>query len=132
MQNLSPRTLLAACKGELRKAGVKPTVYTEQPEARPERPLRQVPMARLTSRLGIKRYNKPDEVIVAVPDFKKVTVLLSQHIGSPSVPIVKKGDIVTEKQLIATPGEGLSVALHSPVNGKVTAVGKTAIIIEKQ
>ena len=45
---------------------------------------------------------------------------------------VKKGDIVTEKQLIATPGEGLSVALHSPVNGKVTAVGKTAIIIEKQ
>lgn len=132
VQNLSPRTLLAACKGELRKAGVKPTVYTEQPEARPERPLRQVPMARLTSRLGIKKYNKPDEVIVAVPDFKKVTVLLSQHIGSPSVPIVKKGDIVTEKQLIATPGEGLSVALHSPVNGKVTAVGKTAIIIEKQ
>lgn len=132
VQNLSPRTLLAACKGELRKAGVKPTVYTEQPEVRPERPLRQVPMARLTSRLGIKKYNRPDEVIVAVPDFKKVTVLLSQHIGSPSVPIVKKGDIVTEKQLIATPGEGLSVALHSPVNGKVTAVGKTAIIIEKQ
>ena len=52
--------------------------------------------------------------------------------GAPSVPVVKKGDTVTEKQLIATAGEGLSVALHSPVNGKVTAVGKTAIIIEKQ
>ena len=131
VQNLSPRTLLAACKGELRNVGVKPTVYTEQPTARAERPLRQVPMSRLTSRLGLKKYSKSDEVIVADPEFKKVTVLLSQHIGSPSVPIVKKGDTVTEKQLIANAGEGLSVALHSPVNGKVTAVGKTAIIIEK-
>ncbi len=132
VQNLSPRTLLAACKAELRQAGVKPQMHTESPKARDERPLRQVPMSRLTSRLGLKKYNKADEVIVAVPDFKKVTVLLSQHIGAPSVPIVKKGDIVSEKQLIAKSGEGLSVALHSPVNGVVSAVGKTAIIIKKQ
>ena len=45
---------------------------------------------------------------------------------------MKKGDEVHEKQLIANAGDGLSVALHSPVNGIVTAVGKTAIIIEKQ
>jgi Na+-translocating ferredoxin:NAD+ oxidoreductase RnfC subunit len=89
-------------------------------------------MERLTSRIGLKKYNKPAPIIEAVPKFKKVTVLLSQHVGSPSVPVVKKGDTVTEKQLIAKAGEGLSVALHSPVNGIVTAVGKTAIIIEKQ
>ena len=89
-------------------------------------------MSRLTSRIGLKKYNKSAPIIEAVPDFKKVTVLLSQHVGNPSVPIVKKGDEVHEKQLIANAGEGLSVALHSPVNGVVTAVGKTAIIIEKQ
>ena len=132
VQNLSPRMLLAACKGELRKAGVKPQKYSEPPVVNPNRPLRQVPMSRLTSRIGLKSYNKPAPIIEAVPEFKKVTVLLSQHIGAPSVPVVKKGDTVTEKQLIAKAGEGLSVALHSPVNGVVTAVGKTAIIIQKQ
>lgn len=132
VQGLSPRRLLAACKTELRKAGVKPQKPETPPTANPNRPLRQVPMARLTSRIGLSKYNKPAPVIEAVPDFKKVTVLLSQHIGAPSVPIVKKGDKVTEKQLIANAADGLSVALHSPVNGVVTAVGKTAIIIEKQ
>lgn len=132
VQNLSPRMLLAACKAELRKAGYKPEAKNESPMPDKDRPMRQVPMSRLTSRIGIQKYNKPAPIIEAVPNFKKVTVLLSQHVGAPSVPIVKKGDMVTEKQLIATPGEGLSVALHSPINGKVTAVGKTAIIIEKQ
>lgn len=131
VQNLSPRMLLNACKAELRKAGIKPQPQ-ENPILNPNRPLRQVPMARLTSRIGLRKYNKSAPIIEAVPKFKKVTVLLSQHIGSPSVPIVKIGDTVTEKQLIANAGEGLSVALHSPINGKVTAVGKTAIIIEKQ
>ena len=132
VQNLSPRMLLAACKAELRKAGVKPQPISEPPVVSEKRPLRQVPMSRLTSRIGLKAYNKPAPVIEAVPKFKKVTVLLCQHVGAPSVPVVKKGDIVTEKQLIATAAEGLSVALHSPVNGVVIAVGKTAIIIEKQ
>ena len=131
VQNLSPRMLLAACKLELRKAGIKPQPQPE-PVVNPDRPLRQVPMSRLTSRIGLKKYNKSAPIIEAVPDFKKVTVLLSQHVGNPSVPIVKKGDEVHEKQLIANAGEGLSGALHSPVNGVVTAVGKTAIIIEKQ
>ena len=131
VQNLSPRMLLAACKLELRKAGIKPQPQPE-PVVNPDRPLRQVPMSRLTSRIGLKKYNKSAPIIEAVPDFKKVTVLLSQHVGNPSVPIVKKGDEVHEKQLIANAGDGLSVALHSPVNGIVTAVGKTAIIIEKQ
>ncbi len=131
VQNLSPRMLLAACKTELRKAGVKPGAQ-EAPVVNPNRALRLVPMERLTSRIGLKKYNKPAPIIEAVPNFKKVTVLLSQHVGVPSIPIVEKGDTVTEKQLIATAGEGLSVALHSPINGVVTAVGKTAIIIEKQ
>ena len=131
VQNLSPRMLLSACKTELRKAGVKPQPQ-QTPVVNPNRALRLVPMERLTSRIGLSKYNKPAPIIEAVPNFKKVTVLLSQHVGAPSVPIVKKGDTVTEKQLIATAGEGLSVALHSPVNGVVTAVGKTAIIIQKQ
>lgn len=132
VQNLSPRMLLATCKAELRKAGVTPQKVNKTSVVSPKRPLRQVPMARLTSRIGLKKYNKPAPIIEAVPNFKKVTLLLGQHVGAPSVPIVKKGDTVTEKQLVAVADNGLSVALHSPINGKITAVGKTAIIIEKQ
>lgn len=131
VQNLSPRTLLAACKAELRKAGIKPPKFSGTVEVRPERPYRLVPMKRLTSRLGLTEYSKPAPIVSATPDFKKVTLLLSQHIGAPSVPVVKKGDTVSENQIVAAPAEGLSVSLHSPINGKVTAVGKTAIIIEK-
>ena len=131
-QGLSPRTLLAACKAQLRNAGIKPTQMQESPTPQPERPLRQVPMSRLTSRIGLKAYNKPAPMIEEQPQFKKVTLLLSQHIGAPSEATVKKGDTVVENQLIANAADGLSVALHSPISGKVTAVGKTAIIIEKQ
>lgn len=131
-QGLSPRTLLAACKAQLRNAGIKPTQMQESPTPQPERPLRQVPMSRLTSRIGLKAYNKPAPMIEEQPRFKKVTLLLSQHIGAPSEATVKKGDTVAENQLIAKAADGLSVALHSPISGKVTAVGKTAIIIEKQ
>lgn len=131
VQNLSPRTLLAACKAELRKAGVKPQPVSEAPVADKNRPLRRVPMSRLISRIGLNGYNKPAPLTDAELQFKKVTLLLSQHIGAPSVAVVEKGDRVTENQLVAKAADGLSVALHSPINGRVTAVGKTAIIIEK-
>lgn len=131
VQNLSPRTLLAACKTELKNAGVKPQKPIDAPVVNENRPLRRVPMARLVSRIGLKSYNKPAPLTYAESQFEKVTLLLNQHIGAPSVPIVKKGDTVTANQPVAKPADGLSVALHSPVNGKVTAVGKTAIIIEK-
>jgi electron transport complex protein RnfC len=48
---------------------------------------------------------------------------LSQHIGAPSVPLVKKGDTVKRGQMIAEPGGYVSVALHAPVDGKVTDIG---------
>lgn len=129
-QGLSPRTLLSACKAELRKAGIKPERFEQSPTPRPERPLRQVPMSRLTSRIGLNSYNKPAPLTECELHFNKVTLLLSQHIGAPSVPTVKKGDKVSLDEQIAASPDGLGVALHSSVDGTVTAVGKTAIIIE--
>ena len=64
---------------------------------------------------------------------------LSQHIGAPSVPCVKKGDHVLAGQKIADAGGFVSVPLHASVSGTVkgiekrlTATGGTgdAIIIE--
>ena len=47
---------------------------------------------------------------------------LSQHLGAPSVPIVKPGDKVYRGQIIAEPGGFVSVALHAPVTGTVKAI----------
>jgi electron transport complex protein RnfC len=47
---------------------------------------------------------------------------LGQHIGAPSRAIVKKGAYVKRGQLIAEPGGFVSVALHAPVDGTVTAL----------
>ena len=50
-----------------------------------------------------------------------LVVPMSQHIGAPCTPLVKKGDTVTVGQRIGD-GEGLCVPVHSPVSGTVKAV----------
>lgn len=50
-----------------------------------------------------------------------LVVPMSQHIGVPCTPLVKKGDIVTVGQRIGD-GEGLCVPIHSPVSGTVKTV----------
>jgi len=47
------------------------------------------------------------------------TVLMSQHIGIPAKPIVKKGDTIEAGQKIATVGDKLGCDIYSPKRGKV-------------
>ena len=49
---------------------------------------------------------------------------LSQHIGAPSVPCVKKGDHVLAGQKIAEAGGFVSVPLHASVSGTVKGIEK--------
>ena len=62
----------------------------------------------------------------------KVRLPLSQHIGSPSKPVVKIGDIVREGQLIAEASGFVSVPLHSSISGKVTGIKKFPVCGSKQ
>ncbi len=47
---------------------------------------------------------------------------LSQHIGAPAVPLVKKGDRVLVGQLIAQAGGFVSANIHSSVSGTVKCI----------
>ncbi len=60
--------------------------------------------------------------IERMPFVKEYTLPLGQHIGAPSKSLVKKGDKVLRGQKIADAGGFVSVALHSPVDGKVTDI----------
>ena len=51
-----------------------------------------------------------------------VTILMSQHIGTPCVPTVKVGDEVTKGQVIGDTEAFVSAPIHASVSGKVTKV----------
>ena len=61
---------------------------------------------------------------VAVQEFPEPDILvipMSQHIGAPCKPLVKKGDLVTKGQKIGD-NAGLCVPVHASVSGKVKSV----------
>lgn len=85
-------------------------------------------MGKLTFRGGIHPYegkelckDHPIEKYLPKGD---LVYPLSQHIGAPSVPCVKKGDTVLAGQKIADAGGFVSVPLHASVSGTVKGIEK--------
>lgn len=60
--------------------------------------------------------------IERMPFVEEYTLPLGQHIGAPSKALLKVGQSVRRGEIIAEPGGFVSVALHSPVDGTVTAI----------
>ncbi|MDD4143352.1 MAG: electron transport complex subunit RsxC [Prolixibacteraceae bacterium] len=55
-----------------------------------------------------------------------VFIPLAQHIGSPAVPVVARGDVVKTGQLIARSNGFVSANIHSSVSGKVKKIDSMA------
>lgn len=128
-QGLSPRSLMAEYKNGLRAAGVRAPKVEAAP-VHPARELRKVPMKRLMARLDLTKYDAPAPLQDACVEVKTVYIPTRQHIGAPAQPCVKAGDTVKRGQVIAQPAEGLSVAIHASVNGRVREVTATQIVID--
>lgn len=133
-QGLSPRTLIGLAKSGLKKSGVKTEKPVGTESVNSEREYRLVPMKRLIERLNLTKYNIPAPL---VEDFEvkpdECGILLSQHIGKPSVSSVKVGQRVKAGELIADYDDSaLSIPLHSSADGTVTAVTDTAITIKAE
>jgi len=71
-----------------------------------------------TSGLPIRRF--PFAPVLVIP--------LVQHIGKPSVPVVREGEAVVRGQRIARPDGFLSVSMHAPATGTVRRIGLTPSI----
>ena len=133
-QGLSPRSLIADYKLGLRKAGVKPPADVVPAPVKESRQYRKVPEERLAARLGLTKYDvdaplQADGYWRENRQIHKVKINLSQHIGAPAVAAVEKGAFVRAGQCIARPGQGLSVAIHSSVDGTVQEVTDRYITI---
>ena len=62
-----------------------------------------------------------DRAIQEFPEPDILVIPMSQHIGAPCKPLVKKGDLVTKGQKIGD-NQGLCVPVHASVSGKVKSV----------
>ena len=61
-----------------------------------------------------------ESVVMPVPE--KVYISMSQHIGKPCSPLVKKGEHVTVGQRIGDVNAPVSAPIHSSVSGEVVAI----------
>lgn len=127
-QGLSPKTIIQEFKAGLRAAGVK-AGRPESGSIREDREYRKVPVHRMAARLGLAKYDVPAPFDDSVQPVRKVRIPLSQHIGAPAKPVVKKGDRVKTGQLIGEPAEGLSVGIHASIDGTVSDITDKEIVI---
>ena len=67
------------------------------------------------------KFYAKDKAIQEFPEPDLLVIPMSQHIGAPCKPLVKKGDLVTVGQKIGD-NQGLCVPVHASVSGKVKAV----------
>jgi len=128
--DLSPRKVFRFIRQKLMEKGIKNPHKRSDLKVHPEREWRRVSVERLIERLGIKNYDVPAPFVEEEYIPKKVRISLNQHIGAPSIPEVKKGDVVKEGDLIASvPEEELGANIHASVSGKITEVNEEYIEI---
>lgn len=64
---------------------------------------------------------------VTLPVPEKVKISMSQHMGAPCVPLVKKGDTVTVGQKIGDSDAFMSCPIHSSVSGMVSNISEMVL-----
>ena len=89
-------------------------------------------MARLTFAGGVHPYDgkelsKKRRIREVLPKGDLVYPL-SQHIGAPAVPIVKKGDYVLTGQKIAESGGFVSAPIYATVSGTVKSIEPRRVV----
>lgn len=131
-QDLSPRAIIAEIKDLARKNGIKPPEDVKPNLNVRHADMKKVSVDRLTSRLGLRKYDVPAPLTDPI-HASTVKIMLSQHLGAPSVPCVATGDTVERGAIIARAVDGaLSVNLHASIAGEVIAVTPKYIKIKKR
>ncbi len=126
-QGISPKAVIDNYKAVLREHGMR--YFTKQSaKATPEREYRMIPSERWAASLGVKRFDAEAHFGGEFLDFSRVEIALSRHIGAPSIPSVKEGDIVCRGQIIAEAADGLSVPQHASIDGRVRVLARKIII----
>ncbi len=130
---LSPRVVNHAIKERFLAMQYRPA-FPERPlGVRSEFPYRKVPVAKVEGRLQIEGYKKrPLRHSREVPLPRRVELLLKQHAGAPSRPVVQTGDVVQEGDVVGEVGGDVSARVHASIGGRVVFVDGERVVIEAQ
>ena len=89
-------------------------------------------MAKLTFRGGVHPYDgkdlSKDKPMKTIVPKGEMVYPLSQHIGAPAVPLVKKGDKVLAGQKIAEAGGFVSAPIYATVSGTVKIIEPRRVV----
>ena len=126
---LDPKGFMKKVKEDLGKIGMKNPHTDKEPKPNEYRSLRKVPLRRLIARLDLSKYDVDAPMIDRDIEIKKVKIPLRQHIGAPSIPMVRIGERVTKGQLIASiPENALGATYHASINGIITGIDDSITI----
>ena len=129
-EDLYPKEACDKAKVEMRETGIK-FVQQKEVKVHPIKEGRRVPLSQLIMKLKLQDYNVEAPYNSEKISINKVRLPLQQHIGKPAKPIVKKGEIVKEGQMIAKiSNEELGANVHASISGKVSEVSFENITIE--
>ena len=127
---LSPGRFISRVKAELLAKGIKPEKIHSKGVS-DTRSLTRTPTKRLVERLGLSAYQSEAPLDISPLNADSVRIMLKQHIGAPSEPVVKKGDRVEKGAVIArTPQGKLGAFMHASISGHVSDVTDSYIEIK--
>jgi Na+-translocating ferredoxin:NAD+ oxidoreductase RnfC subunit len=130
--DLSGRSLFNYIKAELGEKGIKNPHNRKDLTVNDFRDYRKVPVDRLEKRLEVDKYHSIAPLCDFNAKISEIKLYLSQHVGAPSVPVVRTQDMVTKGQLVADICEGqLGAKIHSSINGIVSEITDSYIIIKE-
>lgn len=99
-------------------------------DVHPSRKAREIPINKVYQRLGLKKYDRHAVFVEnnITPD--SVVIPLDSHIGAPSVPVVRVGDMVRKGDNLSNISEDkLGCPAHSSIDGKVTMIDASGVHI---
>lgn len=130
-EQLDPKNICVDAKALLRQNKIGRTEAELEQLFRPAHPARhgrEIPIATLMTRLGLKPYDRKAPFVDRDWEPSRVRIPLNTHIGQPARPTVQVGDTVRIGQVIAdVDAQQLGCPVHASINGQVTSVESTHI-----
>lgn len=132
VMGLSPQRINTLIKDRLSTKGYHPEFPRREIRIHEMRDFRKIPTDRIVNRLQLTGYTERALKRGVETNPSRVEILLTQHTGAAAVPLVRRGDRISEGTLIADVPPGvLGAAVHSSIDGEVIFLDEERVIIQR-
>ncbi|HVP39699.1 MAG TPA: 4Fe-4S dicluster domain-containing protein [Candidatus Saccharimonadales bacterium] len=132
-EKLDPKNICTDAKHRLKQQGLRRSPEELERLFAPVHGMRkgrQIPIAMLYQRLGLRPYDHPAPFVPATPRPAQVTLALNSHVGVPATPTVQPGAAVRRGEPVATvAADQLGCPVHASVDGTVSEVNPRGVVI---